>query len=103
MVSELNNGNLDENTKQGKVVLDFYADWCAPCKMMEPIFEKAGSEFKDINFFRVDVDKNQQSAMIYAVRSIPTLVFIKNGQEVDRVIGVLHEEDFKHRVKQAFK
>jgi len=56
VVSELNNGNLDENTKQGKVVLDFYADWCAPCKMMEPIIEELAIELDSM----MKIGKNPQ-------------------------------------------
>ena len=103
MVTELNNGNIDKNVKQGNVVLDFYAEWCGPCKTMNPLFEKVSAEVRKVNFFKVNVDNNQEAAMVYAVRSIPTIVFIRDGQEVDRALGVLQEEDFKHRIKEAFK
>lgn len=103
MVAELNNGNIHEKTKQGNIVLDFYAEWCGPCKMMAPMFEKASTEMDDVNFFKVNVDNNQQAAQVYAVRSIPTIVLIKNGQEVERIIGLLREDEFKHKVKSAFK
>ena len=103
MISELTEENFEQITKQGKVIIDFYADWCGPCKIMEPVLEELSKEFRDINFFKINVDSNQQPALIYAVRSIPTIIFLKNGSEVDRIIGVTYEDEFKKRIKQAFK
>lgn len=103
MIEELNKENFDEKTKQGNSMVDFFADWCGPCQMMEPIFEKISKEPSDVNFFRVDVDNNKEIAGIYAVRSIPTLVFIKDGKEVDRHLGLLNEDALKEKIKEVFK
>ena len=103
MTTELNEENFEESIKQGNAVLDFYADWCGPCQMMEPTLQKVSKEFKEVHFFKINVDENQQIASTYAVRSIPTIIFLKNGKEFDRIIGLLNEMEFRERVKVAFK
>ena len=103
MYEEINQDNFDEKTKQGNVVIDCYAEWCGPCQIMAPAFEKVSKEFKDINFFMVNVDNNREIASIYAIRSIPTTLFLKDGKEVDRHIGLLYEDELKEKIKQAFK
>ena len=103
METELNADNFEEKTKQGNAIIDFYAEWCGPCKMMEPVFDKLSNEFKDIYFFKANVDNNQKIASVYAVRSIPTIIFLKDDKEVDRVIGLIHEDDFKKKINEAFK
>ncbi|HHE36609.1 MAG TPA: thioredoxin [Candidatus Woesearchaeota archaeon] len=103
MITELTEENFEHLTRQGKVIIDFYAEWCGPCKVMEPVLEEVSKEFKDINFFKINVDSNHQPALIHSVRSIPTIIFLKNGNEVDRIMGVTQEEEFKKRITQAFK
>ncbi|MBN1792803.1 thioredoxin [Candidatus Woesearchaeota archaeon] len=100
-----NIGDKDYKTKTGKgnAVIDFYADWCGPCKIMAPAFEKVGKEVKNIEFFRVNVDDNQEAADAFGIRSIPTIIFLKDGQELDRIIGVMPEAVFKSKVEKAFK
>lgn len=103
MVTELNKDNFKKMTKTGKAVVDFYADWCGPCQMMKPIFEKIGKEIKGVNFFKVNVDECPETANLYGIRSIPTILFMKNGKEVDRVLGVVYENDFKSRISSVLK
>ncbi|MBN2142628.1 thioredoxin [Candidatus Woesearchaeota archaeon] len=103
MVVSLKDNEFEAKTKKGSVIIDFYADWCGPCKMMSPIFEKVAGETKDVSFFKLDVDSNPESADKAGVRSIPTLLFLKDGEEVDRITGVLPEPAFKEKVSSAFK
>jgi thioredoxin 1 len=103
MVAELNEEDFKEMTSKGKVVVDFYAEWCGPCQMMKPIFEKVGAELKGINFFKVNVDECAETSSFYGVRSIPTIIFMKDGKEVERVLGVLYEEEFKKKVQAVLK
>jgi thioredoxin 1 len=103
MVAELNEENFKQMTSKGKAVIDFYAEWCGPCQMMKPIFEKVGAEIKGINFFKVNVDECADTAGLYAVRSIPTIIFMKDGKEVERVLGVLYEAEFKKKVQAILK
>ncbi|HHZ11470.1 MAG TPA: thioredoxin [Acholeplasmataceae bacterium] len=71
----------------GTVLVDFYADWCGPCKMVSPIVDELSEENAEIGFKKVNVDDDPDLAMRYNVRSIPTLILFKDGVEVDRVIG----------------
>jgi thioredoxin 1 len=103
MVTELNEDNFNKTIKQGKAIVDFYADWCGPCQMMKPIFEKVSKEAKGVNFFKVNVDNCAETATLFAVRSIPTVVLFKEGKEVDRFLGLVSESDFKARINSAFK
>jgi thioredoxin len=103
MVTELNEGNFKQSVNKGKAIVDFYADWCGPCQMMKPIFEKVSSSMKGYNFFKINVDNAPETAQMYAVRSIPTIVFMKDGKEVDRILGVLQESDFKAKIASSLK
>lgn len=75
-----------------KVLVDFYADWCGPCKMLAPIVEEVASEHDDLKVVRINVDNEERIAMDYQIMSIPTLVLIKDGKEVDRVVGAVQKK-----------
>lgn len=83
------------------VVLDFWAQWCGPCKMISPIVEELAEEFTGKAVIgKVDVDANQELPMKYSVRSIPTLLFIKNGEVVDRQVGALSKDALKSKIEK---
>ena len=73
-------------------VVDFYATWCGPCKMFGPVFEEVSKE-SNINFVKIDVDKENDIARRYGVMTIPTVILFKNGEEVKRNIGYMSEEE----------
>ena len=81
------------------VLIDFYADWCGPCKAYSPIVEAVASENEDIKVVKINVDNAQDIAYKYQVMSIPTTVVIKNGQEVDRAVGMMSKSDLVEMVK----
>lgn len=83
----------------GNAVVDFYANWCGPCKMFGPIFEEVGN-FSDINFASVDVDKSSDIARRYGVMSIPTVILFKDGKEVKRFTGFMDKDRFISFLKQ---
>ena len=81
------------------VLIDFYADWCGPCKMLSPIVDEVAAENDDIKVVKVNVDEAQNTAIKYQIMSIPTLVVIKNGNEVNRSVGVIDKEEIISMVK----
>jgi thioredoxin 1 len=85
----LNDANFQARIKNGIVLVDFWAAWCMPCKMMAPVLNEAAEELgTTARIAKLDVDSNRGSATQYGVRSIPTLVLFKNGKEVNRFVGV---------------
>ncbi|MCI9071074.1 thioredoxin [Clostridium sp.] len=71
----------------GLVLIDFYADWCGPCKMLTPILEEINKENKDVRIIKVNIDDSRFLASYYQIQSIPTLVLLKNGQFLNKMIG----------------
>ncbi len=79
---------------QGLSVVDFWAEWCGPCKMVAPLLEEMASEYAGkVSFFKLDVDSSRDTAQRFNIRSIPTLLFFKGGEVVDTVIGVRSKKD----------
>jgi len=84
------------------VVVDFWATWCGPCKMIAPILEDIATEYSDtLKVTKVDVDSNNAVAAKFGIMSIPSLIFFKNGEEIDRVIGAIPKSQLESRVKKA--
>lgn len=83
------------------VVVDFWAEWCRPCKKMEPLMQSLWEEFKDqIKFLKLDVDENPSITAEYGVRGIPTLFLFKDGQIVERVTGVIGRKELIRKLKK---
>lgn len=86
------------------VLVDFYADWCAPCRAMKPVLEDLKAQMGDeISIFKIDVDKNQAISERYAIRSIPTLILFKNGEPVWRKSGMASSVEMQKAVEQNFE
>jgi len=100
MALEINDENLDEVlSKNELVVIDFWAPWCGPCRMLGPIVDELATEITDIVIGKVDVESNAAASVKYGITGIPCLVFIKNGVEVDRVKGVLSKTALKAKIE----
>jgi thioredoxin 1 len=86
---------------KGLVIVDFWATWCGPCHMVAPIMEQLATEHSGkVKVLKVDVDANQRTAMRFNVRSIPSILFFKNGQHVDTVIGAVPKATLEGKIKQ---
>jgi len=94
--------NFDEDisTDNKLVLVDMWAEWCGPCKMMEPVLEQIASEHKNsVRIVKLNIDQNQNTPIKYKVMNIPTLIFFKNGKEVDRVIGAIPKKQLAKKIE----
>ncbi|MBQ9339249.1 MAG: thioredoxin [Paludibacteraceae bacterium] len=102
MVKTVTDANLKETLAAGKpVVLDFWATWCGPCRMVSPLVDELADEFDgQIIVGKVDVDDNDEAAAEYGIMSIPTILFFKNGELVNRHVGAAPKEVLRDLFKQ---
>ena len=89
---------FDKALSQGKLMMvDFWASWCGPCRMLGPVIEDLAGKYEGKAIVgKVNVDQEQELAIRYGVMSIPTVIFFKNGKEIDRKVGVMPPEAFTH-------
>ena len=86
---------FDKALSQGKLMMvDFWASWCGPCRMLGPVIEQLDNQYPDVVVGKVNVDDEQELAMRYGVMSIPTVIFFKDGKEIDRKVGVMPPQVF---------
>lgn len=93
--------NFDELVNGGKpVVIDFWATWCGPCKKVAPIIEELAEQYKDqVVVGKVDVEEQDDLAFKFGIRNIPTVLFIKNGQVVDKIVGATTKSAYEEKIQ----
>ena len=92
MVKEIKENEFDQVEAAPLAVVDFFATWCGPCKMLGPVLEELSDEMTDVSFFKIDVDDAQDLAQKYSVASIPAVGLFKNGQFVEMNVGFVPKE-----------
>ena len=97
---ELHDSDFAQSIISGKYVVDFWAAWCGPCRMISPVIEQLASERKDIHFAKLNVDENPQTAAFFRVQSIPLLVFFKDGEERGRLVGAVPRQNIETAISQ---
>ncbi len=98
---ELTTQNFQEEVKKGTVLVDFYAVWCGPCKMMHPIIEELAKEHPELKVIKVNVDEQEELARQYGIMSIPSLLLFQEGNLKDQKIGFTVKEDLENWIKKV--
>lgn len=99
MIKNVNEKEFYNEIKEGKTLVDFYANWCGPCKMLSPIIHELSEEVTDIKFLKVDIDEESELAEKYDVMSIPTIILFENGVEVKKNIGLISKSELEKFIK----
>ena len=98
---DLTADTFQEQTASGVTVVDFWASWCGPCRMLSPIVEELAGEMTDVRFAKVNVDEEPVLANAFKVNAIPTLVFMKDGQAVGQTVGLQGKEDLRAVIQKV--
>ena len=99
MVEEINENIFNEKIKSGKVLVDCYAEWCGPCKMLSPIIDEVSKEVDTYSFYKLNVDDNENISREYAIMSIPTLLIFENGELKEKLVGFKSKEELLEILK----
>lgn len=94
-VINVTDSDFKEQISHGLTFVDFWAEWCAPCRMVSPIVEELSQEISQITFAKLNVDENPETAQSLGITAIPTLLLFKDGEIVDRVVGLLPRPQMK--------
>lgn len=98
MVKQIKENEFDEVVKEGKVVVDCFATWCGPCRMLSPVLDEI-SEESSYKFYKLDVDEGEEKAGEYGIMSIPTLLIFEDGKLVDKIVGLKSKNELKEMFK----
>lgn len=102
MAMEINTNNIEELLAGGQpVVIDFWAEWCGPCRMIAPVVEELAAEYEGkVIIGKCDVEENDEITMKYGVRNIPTIIFLKDGQVVDKQVGACQKGALVEKIEK---
>lgn len=101
-IKEITEENFDEifDNRNNVCVVDFFANWCGPCKMLSPILEEISKEYTNISFYKINIDDSATLARNYGVMSIPTLIFFKNNEVKKTMIGLQSKDELINAIKE---
>ncbi len=99
-VKKIEEKDFKETIKKGKVIIDCFADWCGPCRMLSPIIDELAEELKDYDFYKLNVDEAENVSREYGIMSIPTILIFKDGKLVDKSIGLRTKEELKELINK---
>lgn len=100
MIKHADNNNFDSLVSNDLVLVDFYATWCGPCKMLSPVLEDLSSDRANIDIVKVDVDESESLARRYGVMAVPTLILFKNGVEVAKQTGFMSKDMLSNWIEE---
>ena len=105
MALQITDANFEELLGTGKpMVLDFWAEWCGPCRMVSPIIDELAQEYEGrVTIGKMNVDENDDVVGRFGIRNIPTVIFFKNGEMVDKIVGATSKDKFKEKIENLLK
>ena len=105
MALQITDANFEELLGTGKpMVLDFWAEWCGPCRMVSPIIDELAQEYEGrVTIGKMNVDENDDVVGRFGIRNIPTVIFFKTGEMVDKIVGATSKDKFKEKVENLLK
>ena len=105
MALQITDANFEELLGTGKpMVVDFWAEWCGPCRMVSPIIDELAQEYEGrVTIGKMNVDENDDVVGRFGIRNIPTVIFFKNGEMVDKIVGATSKDKFKEKVENLLK
>ena len=105
MALQITDANFNEYANSGKpMVLDFWAEWCGPCRMVSPIIDELAQDYEGrVIIGKMDVDNNDEVVGPFGIRNIPTVLFLKNGEMVDKIVGATSKDKFVEKIEAMLK
>ncbi|HJA87718.1 MAG TPA: thioredoxin [Candidatus Parabacteroides intestinavium] len=105
MALQITDANFNEYANSGKpMVLDFWAEWCGPCRMVSPIIDELAQDYEGrVIIGKMDVDNNDEVVGQFGIRNIPTVLFLKNGEMVDKIVGATSKDKFVEKIEAMLK
>ena len=94
-MEQIKKEEFNEKIKEGNVLIDCYADWCGPCRMLGPILEEVSNEVESYNFYKLNVDDAEDIARQFGIMSIPTMLLFENGELKQKLVGLMSKEEVK--------